>query len=207
MNSIAILGGTFDPVHCGHLRLAIQLHQQVVDRVLLLPNRVPPHRLAPIATPAQRLDMLTLAVSELDGIEVSSLELDSDHISYSVHSARALRQQYPEHSLTWVMGADAWHGFDQWQQAEELLQLVNVLVINRPGQPQPSWEPVKGMKYRIVTDETLNQYRAGGVCHLQWPELEIAASDLRQALAKGDNIRFLTPDPVLNYINHNKLYS
>lgn len=205
--SIAILGGTFDPVHIGHLRIAVRLRDAGFDQVLLIPNCVPPHRDQPQASAEQRLRMLELAVAELDGIAPSDIELSQDDTSYSARTVALLKEQYPQANLTWVMGTDAWNGFDRWKTPEKILAHSNVLVISRPGDQARTdgWLGQIIDKNHCQLSE-LHETLHGGICHQAWPELDISASDLRQALKQGDNIAFLTPQPVLDYIEEHQLY-
>lgn len=203
----AILGGTFDPVHIGHLRVALQLRDAGFSRVILMPNRIPPHRPAPLASTEQRLAMLALATTGLDGIEVSDLEVTRAEYSYSVITLETLRASNPETALSWVMGTDAWLGFDRWHRADDILNLANLLVITRPGEnrPQPQWQQQQ-LNVRGASLATLLHSPAGSICQHRWPGLDISATALRQAIRQEENIQFLTPEPVLDYIQHQQLY-
>lgn len=205
--SIALLGGTFDPVHIGHLRIAIRLRELGFERVVMIPNNIPPHREQPIASGAARLAMLNLAIADLDGIETSEIELQRAEPSYSAATVKELHRLWPETCLTWVMGNDVWNGFDRWYQPETLLDHANVLVISRPGDSPRTdgWLGEIHQENATLADRLLNSSR-GKICHLHWPELDISASDLRQAIKQGDNIVFLTPKPVQKYIKQYQLY-
>lgn len=212
--SLAVLGGTFDPVHTGHCRLAIEVQQLGFDQVTMVPNRVPPHRPQPQASGEQRLTMLQLATQNLEAIEVSDIELSSLSTSYTAETVMKLRQDHPEHALCWVMGADAWQQFDQWHQWPQILRCVNLMVINRPG--AASGSPTDAVMQRLqqapgapvycssVTE--LRQHPCGYITFVELPALDIAASDLRRAIARGDNIDLLTPLSVQTYIQQHALY-
>ncbi|MFY9179605.1 MAG: nicotinate-nucleotide adenylyltransferase [Venatoribacter sp.] len=205
-NHWAILGGTFDPVHIGHLRIAIQLREVGFTKVLLVPNHLPAHRPQPIAKAATRLAMLQLACQDLAGIEVNHIELERTEPSYSSVTIAKLKQQYPQSSFTWVLGQDAWQGFEHWHQPLSLLEQANLLVINRPGQTQTSAWQAQQLAERQASVAELLSSKQGKISFLHWPALDISASSLRKALAQGDNIRFLTPDSVLEYIQQHQLY-
>lgn len=211
-NALALLGGTFDPVHTGHLRMAIALRQHGFGRVLMIPNQQSPHKPGACASASQRLAMLELGLktvrdSGLDGIEVSDIELQRPAPSYSIDTLNALRAQEPQQSLTWVMGTDAWNAIDRWHRASDLMGLANILVVSRPGETRCE----SGFQGELLAGHqcTLNellQKSWGGISLVTWPELDIASSDLRRAIQQGDNITFLTPDPVRDYIQKNQLY-
>lgn len=202
----ALLGGTFDPVHIGHLRIAIQLRDLGFEKVLLIPNHVPPHRPQPIANAAQRLAMLELACAGLGNIEPCAIELERQELSYSAITVAALRERHPEVLFTWVMGDDAWHGFEHWHQPLSLLEHANLLVVSRPGERRMSHWQEEQLLQRECTIEQLFTESLGKICVVHWPELDISASGLRQALRQGDNIHFLTPPAVLAYIQQHRLY-
>ena len=202
----ALLGGTFDPVHIGHLRIAIQLRALGFERVLLIPNRIPPHRPQPQADGEQRLAMLQAACAGLEGIEPSSIELVREELSYSAVTVATLRDLYPQVGFTWVMGQDAWQGFEHWYMPLELLEQANLLVISRPGVRSVSHWQEQQLENRECGSDELLAHEAGHICLHHMPELDISASDLRRALKRGDNVTFLTPDAVLEYISQNQLY-
>lgn len=203
----AILGGTFDPIHIGHLRIALQLQDAGFDRILLMPNHIPPHRPNPGASSSQRLRMLQLAIEGLDGIEICDLELQRQESSYTVVTLEQLHQLYPQHRFTWVTGTDAWLGMDRWHRAASIPELANLLVITRPGQqpPMPTWQQQQ-LQQREVDLPALLQSPNGAICRHNWPGLDISASAIRHAIQSGNNIRFLVPDSVLEYLQQQQLY-
>jgi len=207
----ALLGGTFDPIHIGHLRIAVQLRDLGFDKVLLIPNRTPPHRPQPQADAQQRLEMLKLACQSLDGIEPCAIELERDDYSYSAVTVATLKQQHPNVHFTWVMGHDAWQGFERWHQPLELLQRANVLVVSRPElnpgekDSRSDWQKQQ-LQQRQCKIGPLLATESGAICLKTLPELDISASYLRQAIKQGDNIDFLVPDAVREYLTQQQLY-
>lgn len=202
----ALLGGTFDPIHIGHLRIAIQLRELGFDKVLLIPNRIPPHRPQPQASSEHRLKMLELSCAPLDGIEPCAIELEREELSYSAVTVAALNELYPKVHFTWVMGQDAWQGFEHWHQPLELLEQANLLVVSRPGHMNTSHWQEQQLEHRQRPLSDILTQDHGYICLQHMPELDISASYLRQALKQGENALFLTPKAVLAYINEHQLY-
>lgn len=205
--ALSILGGTYDPVHVGHLRVALQLRDLGFSEVLMLPNSVPPHRPQPVASAEHRYAMLKIATESLAGIEVSDIEIRSQALSYTLTTVSQLRECYPELPITWVVGTDAWLGMHNWHKPEDILDNVNVLVVYRPGEHPIStgWHQQQ-MATRQCPAERLLQQKAGSIGFIEWPGLDISASYLRQAILQGDNIDYLIPESVQNYIQQNQLY-
>lgn len=207
----ALLGGTFDPVHIGHLRIAVQLRDLGFDKVLLIPNRIPPHRPQPQASGEQRLTMLQHACQQLDGVDPCPVELERDDYSYSAITVDTLTERYPQVCFTWVMGQDAWQGFERWHQPLALLQKASLLVVSRPdsdGEQEQSTSPwqAQQLQQRQCDIHHLLQMTAGHICLQPLPELDISASYLRRAIKRGDNIDFLVPDAVRDYLFQHQLY-
>ena len=211
-NALALLGGTFDPVHTGHLRMAIALRQHGFGRVLMIPNQQSPHKPGAHASASQRMVMLELGLaavrdSGMDGIDASDIELQRPAPSYSIDTLETLRAEDPDQPLTWVMGTDAWNAIDRWHRASDLTGLANILVVSRPGETrcENGFHGDLLKEHQCTLDELL-QKPWGGISLVTWPELDIASSDLRRAIQQGDNITFLTPDTVRDYILKNQLY-
>lgn len=202
----ALLGGTFDPIHIGHLRVAAQLRDLGFEKVLLIPNRIPPHRPQPQADGEQRLHMLNLACERLDGVEASSIELERDDYSYSAVTVNALAQQHSDIYFTWVMGQDAWQGFEHWHQPLKLLDQANLLVVSRPGLQNTSHWQEQQLEQRQCDISTLLRTRSGKICLHTLPELDISASYLRRAIKQGHNVTFLLPEAVQHFLQQHQLY-
>lgn len=209
--TVAMFGGTFDPIHHGHLRLALELRDRLAfDQVLLLPCALPVHRESPGCSAEQRLEMVRLAVGDEPQLQVDDRELLSDEPSYSYHSLLSLRQQLgSDVCLTMVMGADSLLSLDSWYRWQELLELGHILVVSRPGwhltgnHPLASWLE----KHRVEDFEQLHNSAAGHVYIQQLPGLDISATAIRQLLRRGSSARYLLPDPVLHWIKQNHLYA
>lgn len=207
---IALLGGTFDPVHHGHLRSAVELRQQLVlDEVHLVPCHQTPHREQPGRSSEQRLQMLQLAVQDEPGLKVDDRELYFDQRSYTVLTLQSLRQERgADAAICWVMGVDAFAHFTRWHRWQEILQLANLIVMTRPGfELDPVSEEAALWQARQCAPEQLPESPAGRIIPVHLPsQLEISATYIRQQLAAGASVRYLMPDTVLDYIRQHRLY-
>jgi nicotinate-nucleotide adenylyltransferase len=219
MKHIALLGGTFDPIHIGHLRMAVELRLAGFDEVRLIPNKVPPHRQQPKASARHRLAMVQLACHHLTqqciagepltGIVADDIELKRDQLSYSVATLELLRQQLPKDTaLSWVMGDDAWDSMHQWHRIDEFLSLANLVIINRGHENQFSVDTLQGqwLKQHAIELDNLLECTNGKLIRLNWRLLDVSATYLRSLLAQGQGAQLLTPDVVLNYIAEYQLY-
>jgi nicotinate-nucleotide adenylyltransferase len=208
---IAILGGTFDPIHIGHLRMAIELRLAGFDEVRLIPNNVPPHREQPKASAEHRLAMVRLACEHLtqSGIVVDDIELKRDQPSYSIATLEFLRQLLPKDTaLSWVIGDDAWDSLHKWHRIEEFLPLANLVIINRGHENQFSVDTLQGqwLKQHATELDNLLECTNGKLIRLNWRLLDVSATYVRRLLAQNLGAQLLTPDVVLNYIAEYQLY-
>lgn len=205
-----IYGGTFDPVHNGHLRLAVELRERLQVPVLsLVPCHIPPHRASPGATSADRLALLQLAVDGEPGLRIDDQELTRDGASYTAITLRQLRAELgPDEPLVMVVGTDAFAGFDRWQDWQQIPQLAHLLVIARPGaELDPDSAPARLLAERHCADLAALHQAPAGRCHfLELPLLEISATGVRERIADGRSPRYLIPDAVWQAIRQRGLY-
>lgn len=214
MKHIAILGGTFDPIHIGHLRMAVELRLAGFDEVRLIPNNVPPHREQPKASAEHRLTMVQLACENLaqqgmKGIIADAIELKRDQPSYSVATLEELRQQLPPNTrLSWVIGDDAWETVHRWHRIDDFLSLANLVIINRGHENQFPYTTLQGqwLKQHATELDNLLECANGKLIRLNWRLLDVSATYLRSLLARGQGAQLLTPDTVLKYIAEYQLY-
>ena len=206
-NPIGLLGGTFDPIHYGHLRLAIEAHEALdLDHVRLIPLYTPGHREAPVATPATRLEMVRAVAGP--PIEVDVREIERGGTTYTVDTLMEFRDDWPDRSLCLLMGLDAYHSLPAWHRAGELLDLAHIVVATRPDaeqQTHPGLDELIGNAHADSVTE-LHANTAGRVFFLDIPLLPIASSDLRERCAAGRDIRHLVPDAVRAIIANEGLY-
>ncbi|MGA7802488.1 MAG: nicotinate-nucleotide adenylyltransferase [Gammaproteobacteria bacterium] len=206
---IGLLGGTFDPIHFGHLRPALELQQGLaLEHVRLLPARVPPHRDAPYASPMQRRRMVELAVRDQPGLCLDDRELQRDGPSYMVDTLRSLREELGERPLCLILGMDAFLGLPGWHRWDTLMGLGHLVVMRRPGWEPPGGGPLKALidACQVQTAGEMQERAAGSLLFCTVTQLEISATYIREQLAQGRSPRYLLPDPVLEYLRDEHIY-
>lgn len=205
-----IYGGTFDPVHHGHLRLAIEVRDRLgVDTISLVPCHIPPHRDETGATPDQRLELLRLAVAGEPGLQVDDRELRRQGASFTADTLRQLRDELgPDEPLAMVVGTDSFAGFDRWRDWQRIPELAHVVVVRRPGAPvSASGVPGKLLAERRASEpDRLHSRPAGCLLELEPPLLDISATAIRERIADGRSPRYLLPGSVWAEIRRQRLY-
>ncbi|MEJ6654888.1 MAG: nicotinate-nucleotide adenylyltransferase [Pseudomonas sp.] len=206
---VGLLGGTFDPIHFGHLRSAVEVREYLaLDELRLIPNATPPHRDSPGASAQQRLEMVCLATAADASLLVDDCELQRDRPSYTVDTLESLRAELgPEATLFLIVGWDAFSGLPSWHRWEEILQLASLVVLQRPEQDQELPEVLKDLlAARSVGDASAMQATHGDILCLAQTPLAISATHIRSLIQAGRSPRFLLPDSVLGYIETKGLY-
>jgi len=206
---IGVLGGTFDPVHIGHLRGAVEVAETLgLDEVRLVPNFRPPHREAPNSSAQDRLAMVRLAAQELPPLSVDSRELERDKPSYTLDTLESLREELEaDDQLFLIMGWDAFCGLPSWHRWDELLDHCHILVMQRPDADSEAPEALRDLlAARNVNDPLALIGSSGQIAFVWQAPLGVSATRIRQFLANGRSVRFLVPDAVLAYINAHGLY-
>lgn len=214
MKLIGILGGTFDPVHYGHLRMGQELLQALrLDEVRFIPAANPPHRVQPAVSASHRAEMLRLAMADNPQFRLDDRELKRTGPSYTVDTLLSLRAELGKSvSLNLLLGSDAFLGLSSWQRWDELLSLAHIVVAHRPhAAPLPGnmAEPLKVLWQQHVTSaiEDLARASCGKILLHHITALDISASQIREQLAQGASPRYLLPEPVINYITTHHLYA
>ena len=185
---LGLLGGTFDPVHHGHLRAAENARAALgLDRVAFMPSLVPPHRTTPGAPPLHRFAMVALAVTGNPAFFASPLELSREGPSYTVDTVAALRQ---EGEVVLIVGSDNLPLLPEWKDAQRLLTLCTVAVVGRPGEEHAVPPGLAAERFHAVAES----------------EVPVSSSDLRRRVKEGRSIRYLTPPSVAQYIEDQGLY-
>lgn len=207
---IGILGGTFDPIHYGHLRTAIEL-QQTLDlaEVRFIPCYQPVHRKLPTASPEQRLAMVTKAIEGEAHLTVDPCEIQRKGPSYTIDTLEILHKKFSQSPLCLIMGIDALLNFPSWHRWESILDLAHLLVVHRPQYQLPHTGIISTiLKERLARNpNVLHQSLAGSIVLQPVTPLEISATDLRKQISMGKNPRYLLPDSVLEYIKKHGVYS
>lgn len=208
---IGIFGGTFDPVHYGHLRPALELLESLqLHEVRMIPCAVPPHRETPIASGQARLAMLQLAVVDEPGLVADDRELQRGGPSYMVDTLRSLREELGDVPLCLLMGSDAFLGLPSWHEWRQLLTLAHIVVAHRPGwrMDKPEMGELSGLleKHEVTTASMLSAKPAGHILLQSVTPLAISATGIRRSIQEGKSARFLIPERVWDYIQTNKLY-
>ncbi|MET1078703.1 MAG: nicotinate-nucleotide adenylyltransferase [Pseudomonas sp.] len=206
---IGVLGGTFDPIHIGHLRGAIEVAEQfALDQLRLLPNARPPHRGAPQVAAADRLAMVACAVADVPQLRVDDRELRRDTPSYSIETLESLRAELAsDDQLFLLLGWDAFCGLPTWHRWEALLDHCHILVLQRPDADSEAPEALRDLlAARSVSDPQALQGPGGQIAFVWQTPLAVSATQIRAQLASGKSVRFLVPDAVLAYIHAHGLY-
>ena len=209
LRPIGLLGGTFDPIHVGHLRLALEVRQRThLGEVRLLPAPRPRLRDAPWVNPDTRLRLVCAAVQGVDGLSVDGRELERDGPTRTVETLATLREQLGPRPLCWIMGADAARRLDQWHDWRQLPELAHIIIARRPGAVVPSDGTVGHfIAERLCHDANLLAQQANGWIHIcDIPGLDISSSGIRAMLVNGEPIDFLVPETVQHILQKEGLY-
>ena len=213
---IGIFGGTFDPIHNGHLRLAQEaLEQCRLGAVRFIPSGTPPHRAAPLASAEQRLQMVQLAIHGQPGFAVDEREVHRTDKCYSVDTFNALRAELgAAQPLCLLLGSDAFLQLHTWHQWQQLFELTHIVVLQRPGRPlgNAMAQADESLRQQYLarlapTPQLLHESAHGLIVVLDMLQLDISATDIRSRAAQHKNLRFLLPDAVVQYIQYNQIYT
>jgi nicotinate-nucleotide adenylyltransferase len=210
---IGIMGGMFDPVHNGHVQLAIGAHSLCkLDALRLIPTGTPVHRDPSVASAAQRIAMLELVAAKHEWLQVDARECQRDAPSYTFDTASALRAENPDAALFLVVGLDAFLAFDTWHRWRELLGLVHLLVAVRPGYRYEACRLDRGFRdvvndRRTTTADVAAQRTAGRIVMAELDLPDISSTQIRRLVRSRADISALVPHAVADYIAANRLYT
>ena len=198
---IGIFGGSFDPIHQGHLILAEACREQVeLDQVWFMPCAVQPHKNSGArATDRQRMEMIELAIAGHDGFSLSKIEIERGGTSYTVDTLKQIRESNSEDELFLLMGDDSLESFESWREPQTICELAVPVIVNRPGSGKVDLSVlqqfVDGQRFELFQSSTV-----------QSPMIEISSSNIRSSVADKKSIRYQTPRSVQKYIEINNLY-
>ncbi len=191
---LGLYGGTFDPIHTGHLILAESVRSQLaLDRILFIPAAIPPHKKdSKITESAIRYEMIQLAIANNPHFEVSPIDIDRKGVSYTVDTIKIIQEQMQlqREELFFIIGADNILGFPSWHKPAEILELCQIVVLPRPEIDLKNIHPM--LKDKILVVKT--------------PLIEISSSVIRQLIKQDRSIRYLVPEPVFHYLRRNQVY-
>lgn len=210
--TVALYGGTFDPFHAGHLRMAIEVRERIgTDRLLVIPAAAPPHKPGQPVTPAaHRLAMASLAVAGIPGIEVSDIEIRRKGPSYTLTTVREVRAEEPESAILLLLGADQFSEISTWWRSDELQAEADIVLLPRPGHPGPPpglhrVDAADDGCYRLDVETFL--LPSGRLLHaLSVPMLDISSRLIREKVREMKSVRGLVAPEVERYIADNALY-
>lgn len=211
-----LFGGTFDPVHLGHLRAAEEIREILsLDKVYFIPAALAPHkRTANTTHPSHRLEMLRLAVSDNSGFEICDYELRKDTPSYTVETLRHLKKTNPDSEYYFIVGNELFREIETWKEWRELFKLSNFAVITRPGY----WEP-DGAKLPLALENDFSYYKeeenvtfykdknSGLIAFSKIMGLEISSTEIRHCVKSGRSVKYLVPASVEEYILRHRIYA
>jgi nicotinate-nucleotide adenylyltransferase len=212
---IGIIGGTFDPIHYGHLRLAEEMLELAnLHQIRFIPTGIPPHRDMPQVSAPHRSTMVRLAIIDQPAFVLDEREVRRTTPCYTVDTLRELRAELGvAQPLCLLMGGDAFLQLHTWREWEQLFELAHIVVGYRPGFTlEERIHDAPGhlrhhYQQRLCTADALSQQPFGGITELPIPKLEISATDIRQRVAEGRTIRYLLPNAVVDYIHQHHLYT
>lgn len=198
--NIGIFGGAFNPVHNGHIHLADNYFSALhLDKIIFIPTSVPPHKTARnLASAQDRIHMLELALSDRENYEVSTIEFERAGKSYTYDTLQALKRIYPDSKFFLIIGADQFMTFHHWYRFKEILEMVTICTSAREDEAEKG----KMLDYAKTLDELDGKYYIS-----DQPVLKLSSSDVRQKVKDGQDISFLVPAKVCDYISEKRLYS
>jgi nicotinate-nucleotide adenylyltransferase len=214
MRSVGLLGGTYNPIHFGHLRIAEEITENLhLDEVRFIPSASPPHKPVPEISAEHRAAMVQLAIENNPKFKCDCRELQRTGASYTIDTLISLREELgSEASLHLIMGSDAFTQFDAWHRWQALIQYAHIILVKRP-EPIPPQKPLSSALTDFLRDHytedaaLLNENAAGFIIMQNVTALSISSTDIRERLKNKHSTRYLMPDSVAEYITKHQLYS
>ncbi len=207
--ALGFLGGTFDPVHFGHLRPALEICEALsLKQLILMPNHIAPHKSASHCSALQRCKMVELAIQDQPKIGIDRRELNRAKPSYTIDTLKELKKQHPHTPICFIMGMDSLISFNSWHQWHEILNYCHLIVSQRPGWRCEFNEQVQALldQHKSTNPHDLHNLQAGKIYFQTTSQLDISSSEIRQLLNNNISIDYLVPEAVNSYIKQHKLY-
>lgn len=200
MKKVGIMGGTFNPVHFGHLFLAEQAYEQLaLDKVLFMPSKNPPHKAKPESVSEQgRVDMIELAIRENPHFELSTVELEREGMTYTADTLTILTEQHADTEYFFIVGADSLFMMQNWWKPETIFKLCTVAAANRDNMDQAGIE--RQAEYLKLTF-------GASIALINMPMIQISSAEIRKRISAEKSVRYYLPDSVYDYIRKNRLYA
>lgn len=209
LKPLGILGGTFDPIHFGHLRMALEIYETFqLEKVLFIPCASPVHKENPMTSPMDRLHMVELATQDVHAFQVDAREIMRQTPSYAIDTLISLRKEMPNRSFAFFLGMDAFMQLPRWHRYTEILNYTHIIVANRPHCILPSTGEIARLLDQHSQDDFsyLQHHTHGGIFFKHTTLLDIGATQIRDKIACGQSIRYLLPDTVVEYIQAKQFY-
>lgn len=199
MAKIGIMGGTFDPIHLGHMAMAREAMLQAdLDRVLFMPSKIPPHKRGRmISDEKQRAEMVRLAIQNEAGFEFSAFELERDGITYTAETLQLFHAEHLKDKLYFIMGGDSFMQMEEWYQPEKIMASAVILAVSRDGLTQEQMQARR---------EILRQKYQAEIQIVQMPQMDISSTEIRKRVWAGRAINGLVPEAVAEYIQEQGIY-
>ncbi len=206
---IAVFGGSFDPIHYGHLRIIFEINQAIgLDEVRFIPNSIPPHREAAMASNFHRINMLTLALADYPNFKLDLRELERNGVSYMVDTLLSIKDDYPEKSICLILGEDAFAKLDSWFNWQNLFKLAHIIIANRPANSANYHGKLK-QEYdqRVICDYKLLEKKSSGfIVRCSVESQNISSSLIRELVKNNGDFSSVLPANIQKYIIKNSLY-
>ncbi|WP_372882337.1 nicotinate-nucleotide adenylyltransferase [Psychromonas sp.] len=207
--AIGFLGGTFDPIHFGHLRPALEISEAIsLKQLFIMPNHIAPHKSKSHGSAKQRCKMVELAISSQSRMAIDKRELQRHQPSYTIDTLKELKAEYPDTPICFIMGMDSLTNFDSWYEWQNILSYCHLVISHRPGWQCKFNKKVETLvKQHQTTDQhDLHNLQCGKIYFQTTSQLAISSTEIRELLKHNISIDFLTPEAVIDYIKEHHLY-